>query len=134
MSFIIKSPKKIYVNKSPIQGLGVFASEVIEEGELIEECPILTLPIQKGETSSLFIDYRFNFPSGIEWDEQVIGLGFASLYNHSDSPNAYWVSDNDKRTFKFIANKKISPDDEIFVYYGDVSYWNDGRNHVNIVI
>ena len=133
MSFRIDPPKKIYVDKSPIQGLGVFASDFIEENELIEECSVLTLPIQKGEVSGLLLDYRFNYPSGVEWEEQVIGLGFASLYNHSETPNAYWVSDNDKRTFKFIANKKISPGDEIFVYYGDVSYWNDGRNHVTVI-
>jgi uncharacterized protein len=133
MSFRIDPPKKIYVDKSPIQGLGVFASDFIEENELIEECSVLTLPIQKGDVSGLLLDYRFNYPSGVEWEEQVVGLGFASLYNHSESPNAYWVSDNDKRTFKFIATKKISPGDEIFVYYGDVSYWNDGRHHVNVI-
>lgn len=133
MSFRIDPPKKIYVDKSPIQGLGVFASDFIEESELIEECSVLTLPIQKGEVSGLLLDYRFNYPSGVEWEEQVVGLGFASLYNHSESPNAYWVSDNDKRTFKFIATKKISPGDEIFVYYGDVSYWNDGRHHVTVI-
>jgi SET domain-containing protein len=133
MSFRIDPPKKIYVDKSPIQGLGVFASDFIEENEIIEECSVLTLPIQKGEVSGLLLDYRFNYPSGVEWEEQVVGLGFASLYNHSESPNAYWVSDNDKRTFKFIATKKISPGDEIFVYYGDVSYWNDGRHHVTVI-
>lgn len=133
MSFRIDPPKKIYVDKSPIQGLGVFASDFIEENELIEECSILTLPIEKGEVSGLLLDYRFNYPSGVEWEEQVVGLGFASLYNHSETPNAYWVSDNDKRTFKFIANKKISPGDEILVYYGDVSYWNDGRTHVTVI-
>lgn len=133
MSFRIDPPKKIYVDKSPIQGLGVFASDFIEENELIEECSILTLPIEKGEVSGLLLDYRFNYPSGVEWEEQVVGLGFASLYNHSETPNAYWVSDNDKRTFKFIANKKISPGDEILVYYGDVNYWNDGRTHVTVI-
>jgi|LakMenEpi03Aug12_release.lakeMendotaPanAssembly.Ray.scaffolds.fasta_scaffold09037_5 hypothetical protein len=133
MSFRIDPPKKIYVDKSPIQGLGVFASDFIEESELIEECSVLTLPIQKGDVSGLLLDYRFNYPSGVEWEQQVVGLGFASLYNHSESPNAYWVSDNDKRTFKFIATKKILPGDEIFVYYGDVSYWNDGRHHVTVI-
>lgn len=23
--------------------------------------------------------------------------------------------------------------DEIFTWYGDVSYWNDGRNHTSVV-
>ena len=72
---MIQLPTKIYVDNSPVHGLGVFVKEKINEGELIEECTILTLPIQKGEDSNLFIDYRFNFPSGLEWEEQVLVMG-----------------------------------------------------------
>lgn len=134
MELHITPPKKIYVKNSPIHGLGVFASDKIVSGELIEECPILSLPMKFGETSSIFIDYRFNWPSGSpEWEEQVISLGFGSLYNHSENPNAYWFSSTDKRTFQFVASRDIEAGEEIFVWYGDVNYWNDGRNHVNLV-
>lgn len=133
MPFRINPPTKIYVDKSPIHGWGVFASQDIETGEIIEEVPVLELPINKGEVTSLLIDYRFNWPQGVEWDKQVVGLGFASLYNHSNDANAYWVSDLEKNTFKFISNKKITSGDEIFIWYGDVNYWNDGRNHTAIV-
>lgn len=133
MDFRIYPPTKIYVDKSPIHGWGVFAKEDIEEGDLIEECTILTLPIQKGESSSLLIDYRFNWPQGIEFDEQVVGLGYASLYNHNPNPNTYWISDIHKRTFKFISNRKIFKAEEIFIWYGDVNYWADGRNNTEII-
>ena len=87
-----------------------------------------------GETSSLFIDYRFNWPSGSsQWEEQVVALGFASLYNHSESPNAYWFSNYEKRTFSFVSSRDIEPGEEIFVWYGDVNYWNDGRSHISVV-
>jgi SET domain-containing protein len=132
MSFRINPPTKIYVDKSPIHGWGVFASQDIETGEIIEEVPLLELPINKDEVTSLLIDYRFNWPQGVEWDKQVVGLGFGSLYNHSNDANAYWVSDLEKKTFKFISNKKISSGDEIFIWYGDVNYWNDGRSETKI--
>jgi len=124
---------KIFIDRSPIHGWGVFAKENIKEGEVFEECPVLPLPIQKGESSSLLIDYRFNWPQGTEWEEQVISWGYGSLYNHSDPANAYWVSDLDRRTFKFIANRDIIAGEEIFIWYGDESYWNDGRNHTSVV-
>lgn len=133
MSFRINPPTKIYVDKSPIHGWGVFASHDIEEGEVFEEVPVLTLPINKGENSSILLDYRFNWPQGVEWIEQVVGLGFASLYNHSDNANAYWISDTDKKTFKFVSNRKILSGEEIFIWYGDVNYWNDGRTHVTVI-
>jgi SET domain-containing protein len=134
MTSHIYPPQKIYVKNSPVHGLGVFASEKINKGEIFEVCPILSLPMKFGEVSPLFIDYRFNWPSGTsEWEEQVISLGFGSLYNHSESPNAYWYSDNETRTFKFASSRDIEPEEEIFVWYGDVSYWNDGRNHISVV-
>jgi SET domain-containing protein len=133
MNYQIDTPQKIYIDKSPIHGWGVFAKYDIEEGELIEECPVLVLPIEKGEVTSLLIDYRFNWPQGLEYEEQVVGLGYASLYNHSDNANAYWVSDLDKKTFKFFSFKKIDQGQEIYIWYGNVNYWNDGRNHINII-
>jgi SET domain-containing protein len=129
---MIHNPK-IYADKSPIHGWGVFAKEDIMEGEVFEECPILALPIEKGEITPLLIDYRFNYPQGNEWEEQVLALGYGSLYNHSENANAYWVSDLENRTFKFISNREIKKDEEIFVWYGDVSYWNDGRTHTNVL-
>ena len=124
---------KIYVDKSPIHGWGVFAKEDIMEGEVFEECPVLTLPIEKGEITSLLVDYRFNWPQGNDFEEQVVTLGYGSLYNHSNNANAYWVSDLENRTFKFISNREIKKDEEIFVWYGDVSYWNDGRTYTNVI-
>lgn len=134
MTLNIHPPQKIYVKNSPVHGLGVFASEKINKDEIFEVCPILSLPMKFGETSHLFIDYRFNWPSGTsDWEEQVISLGFGSLYNHSESPNSYWFSDNETRTFKFVASCDIEPEEEIFVWYGDVNYWNDGRTSIEVI-
>lgn len=124
--------EKIYVDKSPVHGWGVFAAQQIQSGEVIEECPVLTLPINKGEVTPLLIDYRFNWPQGDEWTEQVVAFGYGSLYNHSENANAYWVSNLENKTFLFIANRDIRPNEEIFIWYGDVNYWNDGRQHTNI--
>ena len=123
---------KIYIDQSPVHGWGVFAKELIKEGEIFEECPVITLPINKGESSSLLIDYRFNWPQGDEWEEQVVALGFGSLYNHSNDANANWISSDARRCFIFYATRDIKEGEEIFVWYGDENYWNDGRNHVNI--
>jgi SET domain-containing protein len=124
---IISPPTKIYVSESKIHGLGVFASAKISEGEVFEKCPVHDLQIPKGETSPLFLDYRFNWPQGIDWEQQVVSWGYGSLYNHSDNPNANWRSNLEDRTFEFYATKEIEPGEEILVWYGDDNYWNDGR-------
>ncbi len=129
---MITMPTKIYVDNSPVHGLGVFAKEKIYKDEVIEECPVLKLPIERGEHSSLLIDYRFNFPSTGLWTEQVIPFGYGALYNHSNDPNAYWCSVDDKRTFLFVASRDIEAGEEIFTYYGGSEYWNDGRTHTQV--
>jgi SET domain-containing protein len=122
------------VSTSPIHGWGVFATSKINKDEIFEECPFLELPISNGESSPLLIDYRFNYPSGsfTEKTKQVIALGYASLYNHSESPSAGWYTNQDKMCFCFYAKRDIEPGEEIFVWYGDSNYWNDGRSHVEI--
>lgn len=125
---MVNSPKNIYLKHSQGRGLGVFALNRIFVGDVIEDCPLLSLPIEKGEVSSLLIDYRFNYPVGSTWDEQVIALGYGSFYNHSNNPNAIWTNHpNLKKVFRFVAIKDIQENEEIFVYYGDDNYWSDGR-------
>ena len=129
---VINPPKKVCVKLSPIHGYGVFASDKINSGEVIEECPILDLGIPKGEHSSCLLDYRYNWPKSLDFDKQVVAWGYGSLYNHSTEPNADWRENFENGTFEFYATKDINVGEEIFIYYGGVDYWNDGRNHVDV--
>ena len=71
----------IEVRRSPVHGWGVFAKENLKKGELLEEVPFLVIPMDPTESSSVFIDYRFNYPSGLStWDHQVIPFGLACIY------------------------------------------------------
>lgn len=126
---------KIYISKSPIHGYGVFADRDILKDEIIEETPILDLGITKGESTGLMIDYRFNWPqgSGGNWEKQVLAWGYGSLYNHSEEPNAYWRSNLERGTFEFVANRNIEAGEEIFVWYGNVEYWQDGRSNKKVI-
>lgn len=129
----ILPPNKVCVKPSSVHGYGVFATQDIHVGEVFEECPILDLRIPKGESSSCMIDYRYNWPKTTDCDKQVVAWGYGSLYNHSNTPNADWRENFEKQTFEFFAVKYIKKDEEIFTYYGGDDYWNDGRNHVDVI-
>ena len=128
----IVPPNKIRISNSPIHGLGVFATEIIYEGEIIEICPVIDMCLN-GESSHILIDYRFNWPQGGECKTQVVPAGYGMIYNHNNNANALWKSNEENKTFEFFAIKQINPNEEIFTYYGDVNYWNDGRNHTEVV-
>lgn len=89
--------------------------------------------IPKGESTHILIDYRFNWPQGLEWEKQVVAAGYGMIYNHSNSPNASWRSNLDLKSFEFYAVRDIQVDEEIFVWYGDIDYWNDGRTNTNVI-
>jgi len=134
MKDILYHNPKIEIRRSPIAGWGVFAKEDIEQDEILEEAPFLTLPMDPYESSSLFIDYRFNFPANVpKWKEQAIPFGFTCLYNHSNTESsAFWYTDEENRLFIFKTKRFIKKDEEILVYYGSESYWKDGRTHINV--
>jgi hypothetical protein len=120
---------KVYVDKSPIHGWGVFAKEDIMECEVFEECPVLTLPIKKGEITSLLIDYRFNWPQGNEWEEQVFTLGFGALYNHNEKILDYLLKRNIDINYNFVVpeNKSNTCNNPLLIAIN-----NDVYNNINI--
>ena len=125
----ITPPTKIEIKPSKGKGLGVFATEDIIINEIIEEVAILPVRNKDEDGNFTAFDYRFAYPFGPNPKENVIGLGYASFYNHSDDPNALWGNDPRQRGFLFYAVKNIKAGEEILVYYGGKDYW-DRRPHV----
>jgi len=74
----------------------------------------------------------FEWPRSESWTNFVVALGYGSLYNHSNTPNANWTNDVENKTFIFFSTKPIKKGEEIFIYYGDENYWSDGRTHVEV--
>lgn len=107
----------VKVMKSPISGLGVFATRDIKKGEIIEECPCLNVA---GDFQGQLPDYVFTSVKNPK-TKYIIGLGYGSMYNHKDKPTAEWtVIDDYKMVIKALDN--IPKGNEIFISYGD-SYW-----------
>jgi hypothetical protein len=111
----------IFVAYSEVHGKGVFAGRDIEEGEVIEVCPIILFPKEEliHMRQTVLDDYYFDWGEKGEWF--AICLGFGSLYNHSYTPNAEYGMDFDAQTIDFYCIKPIPAGQEIFVNYnGDV--------------
>lgn len=47
----------------------------------------------------------------------VVALGFGSIYNHTDNPNAMYKEHEKELTIDFIALRDIQKDEEITVNY-----------------
>ena len=123
----IYPPRKVYVDKSPIHGLGVFASELIHKDDIIEVCPLYDLNLNMEEESDVMKNYRFNWPQGPNPTSLVLPWGYGCIYNHSEKANASWRSNIKNFTFEFFAIKDIEIGEEICTYYGGENYWSDKK-------
>lgn len=54
---------------------------------------------------------------GKKKERLIIALGFGSIYNHTDTPNAKYSEKYKEKTIDFIAIKEIKKNEEITVNY-----------------
>ena len=106
----------LYLRESPRGGRGVFTSEPIPAESIIEICPVIILSPADRERihTTRLHDYYFL------WGQEghcAIALGFGSLYNHSDLPNADFGMDFERETIEFYARRDILVGEEIVVSY-----------------
>ncbi len=98
-------------------GLGVFAGKRIRKGTIIERCPVLPLTrSEERKVQSISLrDYIF------AWGKRpclsCIVLGWGSLYNHSDVPNATYYQMMKRHQIKFVALRDIKKGEQIFIDY-----------------
>ncbi len=97
--------KKVYVKKSPIQGLGVFAKRKIKKNEYIGDYEGIVV-LEDG-TYVLWVQQDHG-----GW-KLIDGLNNLRYLNHSSNPNAYFVYS------KLYALRKIEKDEEITFHYGE---------------
>ena len=108
---------KLVVKKSHLHGYGVFAGKDIRKGEKIEECYFI---LTKGGDKVLE-DFYFDAKG-----KDAVFLGFGSIYNHSDDPNADYDISLTKRIATITAAEFISKGKEIFISYGDEYFSSRG--------
>lgn len=102
---------KIFVKKSHTHGFGVFAAKTFKKGTLLEECYILIS--RKGGDKALE-DYYFDVKG-----KYGTFLGYGSIYNHSEDPNADYSINVKRRIATIKAARTIRKGEEIFVSYGE---------------
>ena len=102
---------KVVIKKSLIEnaGWGVFVTENVNKGDLVEECVVFPL---SNELDGLD-DYR------LMWTEEADAMasGCGNIYNHSDDPNVEFTFVFDMNIIKVYALKDLNVGDELFKKY-----------------
>lgn len=109
------------------KGRGVFAKGRLLEGEVVEFAPVIILSRNEGRIllQTALGEHAFDLGR----NRVGVGLGYASLYNHSRSSNAEFESSLDG--IRIVALRDIRADEEITINYR----WTDaelGQNGIPI--
>jgi uncharacterized protein len=113
----ISKASGITVQQSLLHGRGVFACEKFSAGAVIETAPVILMEQEDKDflqTTSLFSYY---FLVGDKKFPVALGLGCASLYNHSYAANAVYSISLKNETIQIKACKPILPGEEITLNY-----------------
>jgi SET domain-containing protein len=113
----------VVVGPSAVHGRGVFATEPIPAGGMIEVSPVLIVPAEEvaALSQTVLCGYYFSWPGG----GVGLALGSGSLYNHSYNANAQVAMNRAEHIISFCAVRPIAAGEEITINYnGDPT---DGR-------
>jgi SET domain-containing protein len=112
---------KIEVRRSKKYGnrsRAIYAIKEIAAGEIIEDCPVIRMPVSDIFSPTLFA-FIFHWLDDRKYSQKgfsAIALGYGSLYNHSNEPNAkFTIISVD--CLRFEALRKIKKGEEITIHY-----------------
>jgi SET domain-containing protein len=113
----------LFVAETAGMGRGVFTSEPIEAGTVVEIAPVIVMEATDRNhlDKTLLHDYIF------EWNPEshqcCMALGYVPLYNHSSSSNCEYDMDYEHSLITVKAVRAIGTGEELFINYnGD---WNN---------
>lgn len=116
----------LYITYSEGKGRGVFTSQEIEEGDVIEVCPVIIVPKAELPIIHKTVLHDYYFLWGHELEDCAIALGFGSIYNHELHPNANFILDIEQKTIDIEAIKHIPAGSEITLnYHGEPGNTDD---------
>jgi SET domain-containing protein len=122
-SYMILS--SLYIGDSYERGRGVFSSEPLAAGTVIEISPVIVMGKQERVLLDKTLLHDYIFEWGQDEKECCMALGYLSLYNHDYRSNAEYVMDFALQTIRITTVRYIKKDEEIFINYN--GNWNNPK-------
>jgi SET domain-containing protein len=111
------------------RGRGVYTTEQIEAGTIIEVAPVIVLDAAQRAHVEKTLLYDYIFEWGEDLSQAAVALGYVSIYNHSKNPNCKYEMDFDFQTISIVTLTSIQVGEELFINYNaeegtDPSWFN----------
>jgi hypothetical protein len=107
---------RTYVADSPLGGRGVFATEAIGAGEVVEVCPVIVVAADEIEALNE-TSLRDHWYGWGEDGEAAVAMGHGSFYNHADDPSCTYEVHDVLDALVVRATRDVAAGDELTIDY-----------------
>jgi hypothetical protein len=118
-------PPAVYIKDTGTpRGRGVFAGRAFNQGEVVEECPVVPfdpLPDRRLPQEIKRIVFGWANILGLKRLRPAIALGYGSMYNHSNPASLRCQGDAKRLVLQFIAVRDIAADEEMTINYNSIA-------------
>ena len=115
----------LYIDLTGSMGRGVFTSENISKGIIVEESPVIVMTNDERKLLDQTLLHDYIFEWGEKKDQCCMALGYVSVYNHSYKSNCEYEMDFENQVIRIKAMHFIKANDELFINYN--GKWNDDK-------
>jgi len=115
----------IFIASTDAMGRGVFTSENIEEGRVIETSPVIVMSREERKLLDQTLLHDYIFEWGEKKDQCCMALGYVAVYNHSYKSNCEYEMDFKTNSISIKAVRFIKAGEELFINYN--GEWNDSK-------
>ena len=115
----------LYIALTKSMGRGVFTSENIEEGTIVETSPVIVMSNNERKLLDQTLLHDYIFEWGVRKDQCCMALGYVPIYNHSYKSNCEYEMNFEKEVIIIRAVHFIKAGDELFINYN--GRWNNEK-------
>ncbi|MGQ0738514.1 MAG: SET domain-containing protein [Bacteroidota bacterium] len=115
----------LFIAPTSAMGRGVFSSESIEAGTVVEISPVIVMSAEDRKQLDKTPLHDYIFEWGDNKEQCCMALGYAAVYNHSYESNCGYEMDFEQEQISIKTVRNIRAGEELFINYnGD---WNDKK-------
>ena len=106
-------------------GRGVFTSEKLKAGTVIEIAPVIVMSKQDRQLLDQTLLHEYIFEWGDNHDQVCMALVYVPIYNHSYKSNCEYEMDYDNELISIKTVRAIKKGEELYINYN--GEWNDEK-------
>ncbi|MGN6293444.1 MAG: SET domain-containing protein [Chitinophagaceae bacterium] len=115
----------LFIADTGSRGRGVFSSEYIEAGTVVEMSPVIIMSNEERKLLDQTLLHDYIFEWGYESDRCCMALGYVPLYNHSYASNCEYEMDFENAMISIRTVRPVQAGEELSINYN--GEWNDEK-------